>query len=308
MAITLRRLFGQRPRAKKPGQEAKPGRRGTSDWSISKQRRHAPVGLPREFLHDPAHLSTLDEKFLPLLAEPQVIQAIEQDEVPIPAIEDRENYYPEKHLQYWLSGLVHLREIRQLVPNASFRHVLDFGGATGRIARHIAQAEPEATVTIAELNHRHVVWCGEHFGPQVRAVKVGEFCHFPLADESVSLCIGNSVFTHIDAYETGWLAETHRVLQSGGYAYFTLCTEDTWKNVPTSGSMPAMREDPQFRDFYEAHPTMPDRVVIDYDPSPRYHSCNTFLHTDYVRRVWGKWFEIVELCHGWKTAAVLKKR
>lgn len=316
MALTLRRLFGRKPRSKpqRPA-TAKPGKLETAKlvttaatWFDSKRPRHPPVGLPRKFLHDAAQLAAVDKAFEPLLSEPQVLSWIERDDVPIPATEDREYYYPEKHLSYWLSGLANLREIKQLIPNASFDHVLDFGGATGRIARHVAQSEHSSIVTIAELNHNHVLWCGEHFGPQVRAVKVSEHAHFPLADESVSLCIGNSVFTHIDAYEAGWLAEVNRVLKPGGYAWFTLCTEDTWRKLPTSGSASDMRKDPQFAAFYEANLNMPERAVFDYKPGTIYHYCNTYLRTDYIRRVWGKWFDIVDMCHGWKTAVVLKKR
>ena len=308
MPSILRRLLGrQRPRTR-PAKPA-PIASTAATWFEAKRERHPPVGLPREYLHDPAHLATVDQKFLPLLEEREVIDAIERDEVPIPATADRENYFDQKHLTYWLSGLFDLRTVRRLIPDASLAHVLDFGGATGRFARHVPQAEPSAIVTIADISHNNVLWCNEHFGPAVRAVKVSQYCHFPLGDESVSLCVGLSVFTHIDSYESGWIAEIHRVLRPGAYAYITICTEDTWLKLPTSGSMPHMRDDPQFKDFYQAHRNLPaERVVIDHKPGTVFHCCNTFLHTDYVRRVWGKWFEVIDMCHGWKTAVVLKRR
>jgi hypothetical protein len=121
--------------------------------------------------------------------------------------------------------------------------------------------------------------------------------------------VGLSVFTHIDRYESGWLAEVRRVLEPGGYAYFTIHSEDTWARLPALNSMTGMQLDPQFKALYQAHPTMPaERLVFDYQPGTTSHYCNTFFHTDYIRRVWGKWFDVVNICHGCKkTAVVLKK-
>jgi ubiquinone/menaquinone biosynthesis C-methylase UbiE len=262
-------------------------------------------------LHDPDQLARVEQRLLPLLEEREVIEAIERDEVPVPATEDREYYYDQMHLNYWLSGLADLREVRRLVPNASLSHVLDFGGATGRFARHVPQAMPSATVTIADINHNHILWCNEYFGPAVRAVEVSQYCcHFPLPDNSVSLCVGLSVFTHIDRHESGWLAEMHRVLEPGGYAYVTIHSEDTWVRLPALKSMTGMKLDPQFKALYQAHPTnlQAERLVFNYQPGTIYHYCNTFFHTDYIRRVWGKWFDVVNVCQGWKkTEVVLKK-
>lgn len=314
MPGTLRRLFGrQKPRTRAFKAAATTSAASAVStagaWFEAKRERHPPVGLPRDFLHDAAQRAAVEPEFLPLLEERGVIEAIERDEVPIPATADREHYSGPRHLSYWLSGLATLREVRCVIPDASLDHVLDFGGATGRFSRHVVQAEASATATIADLNHNHILWCNEYFGPAVRAVKVSEYCHFPLADESVSLCVGFSVFTHIDTFESGWLAEINRVLQRGGYAYFTIGTEDTWLKLATSGSMANMRFDPEFAAFYQAHPTLPsERVVIDHKPGTMFHCCNTFVHTDYVRRVWGKWFDVVEMRHGWKTGVALKKR
>ena len=163
------------------------------------------------------------------LTIPQRFAALEQDQVPMPATIDREGYYDDRHLGYWLSGIEDLRMVRKLVPEVSFRHVLDFGGATGRFSRHVVLADPSAKVTITDLNVNHVEWVEQHFGPSIRAVKVSPYPYFPLADGSVTLCVGLSVFTHIDSYESGWLAEIHRVLADGGYALLTIHSEETWR-------------------------------------------------------------------------------
>ena len=170
-------------------------------------------------------------------------------------------------------------------------------------------ADPLAKVTITDINHNNILWCNQHFGPAVRAVEVSTNCHLPLRDDSVSLCVALSVFTHIDRHETAWLAELQRVLQPGGYAYITSICEDTWARMPSLNTMPTLQLDPKFKALYQANPTMPaERLVFDFRPGTNYHYCNTFLHTDYIRRVWGKWLEIANICHlGKKTAVILKK-
>ncbi len=296
-----------------------------------RKRRHAPAGphapswfeshrsegvlngLPRDWLTDEQR-GNVPANFKRHLDDPQTIAAIQRDQTPIPALDDREGYFVKRHLSYWLSGLDDLRVVESCVPRSAMKDVLDFGGATGRFARHVALADSASTVTIAELNVNHVQWVERHFGPQVRAAKVSPYPHFPLADGSMSLCVAFSVFTHINAYETGWLAEIHRVLIDDGYAVLTIHSEDTWTLLPTRKDLFASLEmDHAFTPLYQANPTMPgERLVFDYNPGSIEHNCNVFLSSDYIRRVWGKWFEVVEIRprahHDFQTVVVLRKR
>ena len=90
MASVLRRLLGRnRPQARpRAGKSATPGNTGP-DWVQVKTHYREAVGLPREFLHNPDHLADVEQRYLHLLEEHEVIEAIERDEVPIPAKEDR---------------------------------------------------------------------------------------------------------------------------------------------------------------------------------------------------------------------------
>jgi SAM-dependent methyltransferase len=245
--------------------------------------------MPREFLSDAAELSLIYPHFRELLGDPIISRAIESDPLPIPHPEDREGYEPNCHLNYWLSGLADLRDIQSSVPASAFAQVLDFGGASGRLARHLATAPGVERVTVADLNRNHVAWVNDHFPPNVRALKVSPQPHFPLADNSVTLCVGLSVFTHIDVWETGWLAEIHRVLVEGGMAYVTIHSERSWEQLrqrELSGP-----ENTRFAELAGAA-AMPPRVVLDCKPGTRYHCCNTFHSTAYIRRVWGRWFDV----------------
>ena len=55
-----------------------------------------------------------------------------------------------------------------------------------------------------------------------------------------------------------------------------------------------------------------ERMVFAYNEDSIEHNCNVFTHTDYIRRCWGKWFDIVEIApgahHGFQTVVVLRKR
>jgi SAM-dependent methyltransferase len=318
MPSVLRRLFrrDKPPFRKEPARVAPPAAvvSNAGSWYETKRKRHDPVGLARDFYRDPAQIAKVEERLRPLLAEPDVVAAIDRDEVPIPAAADREGYYGDRHLNYWLSGLDDLRAVRTLAPGAALTNVLDFGGASGRFARHVALTEPPASVTVAELSLNHVLWCNEHFGPTVRAMRVSQYCHFPLADRSISLCVGLSVFTHIDDFETGWLAELHRVLDDGGFAFLTIHSEHTWPLLQDKPALLAMlQHDPAFVAAYDPTAPLPaERMVFHHRPDTIYHCCNTFVHTDYVRRVWSKWFEIVGIYpqahHDFQTAVVLRKR
>lgn len=278
------------------------------------RRPHQPtVGLARDLLQDPAHASYVDAQFRALLDDPRVHETIQRDETPIPANQDREGYFDNRHLSYWLSGYDDLQVARNIIPEGALRSVLDFGGASGRFARQVALAYPEATVTIAELNVNHVAWVEKYFGRSVRAVKVSPYPHFTFPDNSFSLCVALSVFTHIDSYESGWLTEIHRVLVEGGYAFLTIHSEHTWPILPSQPCVLAsVRKDPNMGSVYDPWQPMPDeRIVFNWTTDSIEMNCNVFFHTEYIRRCWGKWFEIVDILpqahHGFQTVVVLRK-
>lgn len=268
-------------------------------WFESRRELAATVGTPAELYGDLDQVASVDAPLQPYLQQPETICAIERDRVQVPATVDREGYYDDRHLAYWLSGVEDMQMVQRLLPQASYEHVLDFGGATGRFARQIVLTDPAARVTISDLNVNHIEWVDRYFGPEVRGVKVSPYPYFPLADGSVTLCVGFSVFTHIDAYETGWLAEIHRVLAAGGYALLTVHSEETWPVLPMQHRLlKQLQKLPEFNEkFRLGQPMPPGRLVFASNPNSIEHNCNVFMDSAYIRERWGRWFDIVEIAH-----------
>jgi ubiquinone/menaquinone biosynthesis C-methylase UbiE len=282
-------------------------------WFEARRPLSPAVGTAAELYRQPAQVQAVDARFAPLLAELATLATIERDTLALPAPCDREGYFGNNHFAYWLSGLADLRMVQRLVPHASFAHVLDFGGATGRFARQVMLANPTSKVTIADLNVNHVEWVEQHFDRSVRAVKVSPYPHFPLADGSVTLCVGLSVFTHIDCYESGWLAEIRRVLADGGYALLTIHSEQTWPRLPSQPELlRTLQRIPAFTQAFRlGEPMPPGRAVYEWNPNSIEHNCHVFMDSDYVRRRWSRWFEVVQIAHrahhDFQAAVVLRK-
>jgi len=306
--------FSQLIRKNRPRRRVSDSTSHAPSWFESRRTLSPNVGTAAELFAKPEQLDRVSTRHCAYLDDQSTLQAIKQDRVPIPATIDREGYYDDRHLGYWLSGIEDLRMVRKLVPQASFRHVLDFGGATGRFARHVVLDDPNAQVTITDLNVNHVEWVERHFGPSVRAVKVSPYPYFPLADRSVTLCVGLSVFTHIDSYESGWLAEVERVLVDGGYALLTIHSEETWRALTTQpGLLKRLQQHPEFVEAFRLGEPMPaGRQVFTSNPNSIEHNCNVFVDSDYIHQRWSRWFEVVDIAHrahhDFQAAVILRKK
>jgi hypothetical protein len=287
-------------------------RQGKSSFD-TRRGLEQPVGLARDLLKDPRQFAKAKELWLgPLLDDPRVLDSIQADPVPIPSTSDREGYYADRHLAYWLSGRSDIDAIHSSpVPKSALRSVLDFGGASGRVARHILLANQTSDLTIAELNVNHVEWVETYFPSTVRPVKISVYPHLPLEDRSITLCTAFSVFTHIDAYQSGWIAELHRVISNDGWAFVTIHSEDTWSLLPDIYVYQTLKDNDEFKRLFRPGGPMPsDFLVFDYNPDSIEYNCNVFAHSDYIRQRWGKWFDVVSIipgAHAYQTAVILHK-
>ncbi len=253
----------------------------------------------------------------PLLGERTIEQAIAADSYPIPCPDDREGYSPGYDGVYWLSGLEdHLK-----IMDAAGRHgvapkaVFDFGCASGRVVRHFAAQTDIPEIWGSDINGRHVRWLYEHLPHTVKPIFNHCIPAIPIPDKSVDIISAFSVFTHIDTFETCWLAELRRILSDDGIAYLTVHNEDTWAAIRERIDDPSnrlvqsiLKIDPDFGDKLQKD--LPDtKTVYRFSDSGPYRA-QVFHSNNYLQQVWGRFFkieEILPLHHVRQTVLVLRK-
>lgn len=267
-----------------------------------------PVGIPRDFMGSPIE----DPDLVQLAASPAIEGNVNRDTMPIPSPRDREGYYGDRHFEYWLSGLNDYLKIKEAYQTVDWGRtsLLDFGGATGRVARHFYAQEELAEVMICDININNVEWVIENFPPGFAVFKNGAMPSLPLPDDSCDLVTAFSVFTHMNVYELGWLYELRRILKPHGILYVTVHNNDTWRILPSTWVFNnVLVQSKDFLATYQSERELSRRHVFEYSSEVAYN-CNTFHPNAYVYRVWGKVFNILDirpLCHSYQSAVVLQK-
>jgi ubiquinone/menaquinone biosynthesis C-methylase UbiE len=227
----------------------------------------------------------------------QVAMALQRDTWPLPTPSNRENYAPGADHVYWLSGFLDHYRLRKLAEanDLSGGRCLDFGGSSGRVARHFAIQCKEWDVWLADFKETSVDFVNEYLPNSMRAFSNSALPTLPIQDGYFDFIFSCSVFTHINETEVPWLLELRRVLRVGGIACISIHNDDTWRALRSEGA--AARKvlvewAPAFADLEEIPPGK--RLVVSYaDDDP--YGCNAYHSDAYVRRVWGRFFEIVEI-------------
>ena len=234
-----------------------------------------------------------NEKRLPIKT------ALKKDIYPLPLPEDREGYFGNRHFSYWMSGL---RDRRNLLDacrkyGVKLRSYLDFGCASGRVIRHFAVNDPKVITHGCDINRLHVEWIIRHLPDRIRVFQNHSIPTLPLPDDSIDLVSAFSVFTHIEAFETTWLMELRRIMRKGGIAWITLHTEVTWRDMREDWPLyKALKNHPLFAKLSREEPLPSDRTVFRWHAN-RSYSSNVFYTTDYIRKAWARYFEILEFRH-----------
>jgi SAM-dependent methyltransferase len=218
------------------------------------------------------------------------------DVSPIPVPEDREGYFGPRHFEYWLSGL----ETHELTLAICDRHgvergsFVDFGAASGRVIRHMAAYETFETLWALDINWRHIMWMHRHLPASIRAIHTSSIPHLPLEDGSVDCLQAMSVFSHIEAFETAWLAEIRRILKPGGIAILSVVTEEQVNAMDATWPMyaPLTSHHRWSGDFTERLAKQ-GKIVLRWH-ADRSYSSNVIYDTTYLHSAWGRLFDILE--------------
>ncbi len=203
---------------------------------------------------------------------------------------------------------------RHLVPFT----VVDFGGSTGRLARHLKVHEPKLDVLVTDTNIQTVGFlCRIDLGPAIH----NDFLPpLNINSGSVSLFSALSVWTHMNAHVSlSWLREVKRILRPGGYAWISIMGDHTWRRIRhnkqldllyshiVGGKELLVQEDGTLYNMTDADLdrfiSMPYSFTTfqgnwrwPYKPGiPGDFMVNTFMSYDFIKLHWGSILEVVDI-------------
>lgn len=270
---------------------------------------HSNPATPADFVdHDFSSFAWLFEGFSLPPSPGDIRAALLRDTAPIPATINREGYCGDNHLHYWLSGFAEYLRLTAMAAEHGVTggQYLDFGGSTGRLFRNFHFQSNDWGVWSSDFKMTSVTWNLDNMPSAIRVFLNGYLPILPIEDRSIDLITAMSVFTHIDETETGWLMELRRILRPGGIAIITIHSEDTWQHMPRELRSVIERFSPELA----ANSVLPPgRSVSNFRTDDPYR-CNTFHTTDFVRRQWGRYFEVckfVPRASGAQTAVIMRK-
>jgi SAM-dependent methyltransferase len=166
-----------------------------------------------------------------------------------------------------------------------YPRILDWGCGCGRLSRYFADLP--VTITGADVDADNVRWCIEN-------LPFGEFETIPLhppmpfGDASFDLAFGTSVFTHLtEPVQFEWLAELRRVVRPGGYVLLSFLGDAGVLAFNLTAGQIRKRDRAGILDLTK------NKILDGYLPEEDYYR-DVFHTADYVRREWGKYFEVVE--------------
>ncbi len=256
--------------------------------------------------------------FLPkeLLGGKSLLEFIKKDHYPIPATTDREGYNPNFDSRYFLTGLSDYLKIATTAKkyDVDIKSYFDFGCASGRVLRHFCAQSEIQDLWGSDINGRHIKWLNDHLPERLKVIHNSCIPHIPIADNSMDVVSAFSVFTHIDTFETAWLAELYRILKPGGLCYLTVHNDDTWKLLqnagPENGVLSRFRQiDPNFDELL-MNDIPKERRCFRYTPVGPYRAL--VLHSnDYLHKTWGRFFDILEIrgkAHGYIQSVLIGRK
>jgi len=235
-----------------------------------------------------------------LLAGRQLDDYLAKDTYPIPSSDDREGYNPKRDATYYLNGLADFLKVGRAADRwgVTVNSYLDFGCASGRVLRHFCCQTDIQDLWGCDINGRHIRWLDEYLPQRLKLIHSHCLPTLPLADNSMDMITAFSVFTHIDTFETAWLAKLYRIVKPDGLVYLTVQNDASWKSLRDCGEELDLvkrlaRQQPNFLSDLQ-HDLPPHRLDYRHSNLGPYRA--VVFHADsYLHRTWGRYFEILDL-------------
>ncbi|MEO8306354.1 MAG: class I SAM-dependent methyltransferase [Betaproteobacteria bacterium] len=215
-------------------------------------------------------------------------------------------------LQFLLGGYSDFNKIKRLVKATTGddvengKRVLDWGVGCGRVGRYFS-ATPGIEFFGVDVDADNVDWCRRHLPGRYAEIPLHP--PIPMEGGSFDLIYGISVLTHLrETDQLAWLAELHRIAAPGAIVLLTFhgTTAANYSGLP-------FRELDRLLDRVERKGfvlTGGNDQLRDFIGEANYYA-NVFHSKDYVRRIWGEHFEVIDIVPGMIAThdlAVLRKR
>lgn len=247
-----------------------------------------------------------------------VLQMAKYDTAPLPLREDREGYADDNHEFYWLSGLrdYHLASQAVTRNGGAMERIMDIGCASGRVLRHFAFQSDVPEIWGCDINHRHIRFLATYMPAHVRPIAMPALPNYPVEDNYFDVVTAFSVFTHIDVFETAFLAEVRRMLKPGGLAYLTVSDENHWTNLQKGTTASARRLASHLTTRYPGAaealegPLKAENRYFRHTQTGPYRGV-VFTPQEHLQSVWSRFFKIEEIIpggHSDQTVVVVRKQ
>ena len=177
---------------------------------------------------------------------------------------------------------------------SDFDRVLDWGVGCGRVARHFPQHR-RAALTGCDIDHDNIGWCAANLAGNYVASQLVP--PLPFDDKSFDAVYGISVFTHFrEPMQLRWLEELARVTASGA---ILLLTTHGQTAIDFSRLSPPdyarVTRDVQAAGILESG----SNSQLDGHAAHEGEYVNVYHSADYVRRTWGRFFDVLHILPGY---------
>jgi SAM-dependent methyltransferase len=187
---------------------------------------------------------------------------------------------------------------------ADFDSVLDFGSGCGRVLpRVVLRGKEGARFHGSDVDAEAIAWAAE-LRPEAGWSVNGAEPPLPFPDETFDLLYSVSILTHLDEeLQCRWLDDFARVLRPGGYALLTTHGEEEFEayrsgrqvsNTPSCARRVALHGSLREERFIH-EPYVQSKWTSKDFPGTDSTFGLAFQSEDYVRDVWAKRFEILDI-------------
>lgn len=190
------------------------------------------------------------------------------------------------------SGYLVCNDLRAVLKGAGkdlsdFPKILDYGCGCGRVIRAMKSLLPSADLYGTDIDGEAIEWLAANYSRFGTFAVAPHLPPLPYPDRTFDFVAGLSVFTHLpEDMQFSWLAELQRITKPGANLILSTHGETHYGKFP-----PELLEVMKTKGFYYSD------FGFNYGKSislPDFYQTSFHTH-DYIRREWGKYFEVLDI-------------